>query len=223
MTKCTRLFLGLLLATVLAPMAQARLTGVNPTGASADIFCVGPVGAEICVDYLGDIIPTTNNDSSLGTSALLWSNIYAVGASMGVSGTANAAGTSGTAASQVINSGVQVYGKVALSGIVTSTTIPVNSSYMTLASTSATTVSITALPSISTTTVVLGSTELPSGTYIILTSTSANGVVFFDAGTLTGSQLQLGASSRVVSQYDVLALVYDATDHFWREVSYTNN
>lgn len=68
----------------------ARLTGTNPTGSSSDTWCVGKSGAEVCVDYLGDVIPTTNNDASLGTSSLQWSNVYSVAAT--VSGAASVTG-----------------------------------------------------------------------------------------------------------------------------------
>jgi len=50
----------------------ARLTGT----ASDDIFCVGPSGAEICVDAYGNLIPTTNDDTDLGTSSLQWQDGY---------------------------------------------------------------------------------------------------------------------------------------------------
>lgn len=205
-------------------VAQARITGTNPNGSSADEFCVGKYNAEICVDYLGDIIPTTANTQTLGTSALPYSALFVSGnITEGTAGTTNSSGVGGTAASQSIISGINVYGKVAVTGIVASTSIPVNSSYESLMSTSNTTVSITALPSISTTTVPLGSTELPSGTYLVLTSTGPSGVVLFDEGTLTGTRLQLGAATRTITQFDTLTLIYDAVDHFWREISYGNN
>lgn len=60
----------------LSPL-EARVTGVNPTGSSADTWCDGSVGNEVCVDYLGDVIPTTTNDTSLGTTSFLWANVYA--------------------------------------------------------------------------------------------------------------------------------------------------
>ncbi len=65
-----------LLIVLTSSVAQARLTGTNPTGASADVDCQGKKSAEQCTDYLGNIIPTTANAQTLGTSALPWSNIY---------------------------------------------------------------------------------------------------------------------------------------------------
>lgn len=203
--------------------ASARLTGTNPTGASADIFCVGPVGAEACIDSNGNVIPTTTLDTTLGTSSLVWNQAYINTMNVGSAGSTNSTGIGGTGASQATNSGLQVYGKVAVTGIVASTTVPVNSSYETVQSTSNTTVSITSTPSISTTTVVNGTTELPSGTFLIITSTGASGIILTDEGTLTGTRLQLGAATRTITQFKVLTLVYDAVDHFWREVSFANN
>lgn len=52
--------------------AHARLTGTNPNGSSADAFCVGKKSSETCVDYQGNVIPTTNATETLGTSALGW-------------------------------------------------------------------------------------------------------------------------------------------------------
>jgi len=67
----------LILALVLAASpAFARITGTNPTGASADRWCTGPSGAEACVDSAGSMIPTTDSDADLGTSALRWRTIY---------------------------------------------------------------------------------------------------------------------------------------------------
>lgn len=58
-------------------VVDARITGVNPTGTSADEFCVGKKSFEVCVDYLGNWIPTMTNTQTLGTASLVWSNIYA--------------------------------------------------------------------------------------------------------------------------------------------------
>lgn len=87
MTKFLRRFVSLVgvlavLGAVLAlsghlRVVDARITGVNPVGTSADEFCVGKKSFEVCVDYLGNWTPTTTNTQSLGTSSLVWSNIYA--------------------------------------------------------------------------------------------------------------------------------------------------
>lgn len=186
-------------------------------------------GCEVAVDYSGNIVPTVTNAQTLGSSSLAWSSVYSVTATNtgnetnGTAGTMNATGIGGTAAAQSTVVGVQVFGKVAITGVVSSTCIPVNSSYETIMSTSNGAVDITATPSISTTTVTFGSTELPSGTYLVLSSTGSSGAVFYDNGTLSGSQLELGAASRTVTQYDTLTLIYDATDHKWREIGYVNN
>lgn len=52
----------------------ARLTGTEP---GTDIHCVGPSGAEVCVDVSGNFLPTTDNDTTLGTSALRFATVYA--------------------------------------------------------------------------------------------------------------------------------------------------
>jgi len=68
-----------LLALVLCDIrkVEARIgnSGVTETGAS-DIWCVGPDGAEICVDSSGSLVPTTNNDTTLGTSSFQFATAY---------------------------------------------------------------------------------------------------------------------------------------------------
>src|SRR3990167_3034328 len=68
--------LSAILAFILfAIPAQARVTSQGAT--DRDTFCVGPSGAEVCADSSGNFIPTTDNDTTLGTSALRWSDIRA--------------------------------------------------------------------------------------------------------------------------------------------------
>lgn len=81
-----------------APLSFARVTS---QGASdADIWCVGPDGAEVCVDSSGNLIPTTDDDADLGTSSLQWQDIYIDGTAdvddLTVSGTATIADISVT-------------------------------------------------------------------------------------------------------------------------------
>lgn len=227
-----------LLGVAVSPVVIAREINSNPAkqdavsfhGGDPTCYSAGYVsGCEVAVDVTGNFLPTVANAQDLGTSALPFRTVYSVTATNtgnetnGTAGTTNATGLGGTAASQSAVNGLQVFGKVALTGVVSSTSIPVNSSYETIMSTSATTVTITALPSISTSTVPGGSTEIPSGTYLVLSSTGASGALFQDNGTLSGSQLELGAATRSVTQYKTLTLIYDATDHKWREISYGNN
>lgn len=61
-------------------VANARITGTDP---GTDILCVGPSGAEMCVDANGSVIPTTDSDADLGTSSLYWSNAYIDTATIG--------------------------------------------------------------------------------------------------------------------------------------------
>ncbi len=213
---------------------------VNSTPSSPDAFSVHGggtscysggfvAGCEVAVDVNGNFLPTVTNAQTLGTSSLAWSNIYSVSRTnsgseaTGTIGATNSTGQGGTAATSDTITGLLIFGKVAITGIVASTTIPVNSSFETLMSTANTTVNITATPSIATTTVVGGSTGLTSGTFLILSSTGTSGVIFTDEGTLTGTRLQLGAATRTVTQYKVLTLIFDAVNSMWIEKSFGNN
>lgn len=53
---------------------QARLTG--GTTSDNDAGCWGVSGAEFCVDSSGNPIPTTDNDTTLGTSSLRFATVY---------------------------------------------------------------------------------------------------------------------------------------------------
>lgn len=116
-------------------------------------------------------------------------------------------------------------------GIYVSTTIPVLSSYETLTSsaTNSGLITITATPSISTLTVVGslgGQNIIPGGTYLILGSTAptnGGGIILQDNGTLSGSKLHLGASTRQIGPDKVLTLIWESVSGFWEEVSYANN
>lgn len=74
MNKKICLLTAIAAVLVIGGTAMARITGTQPT--SADIFCTGPSGAEVCVDASGNIVPTTTNDASAGTSSLRFSNVY---------------------------------------------------------------------------------------------------------------------------------------------------
>jgi len=72
----TKLFSFLMAVLLICGPVQARITGttVDPE------TCWGDGGEEVCVDSSGNIISTTDNDASLGTSALRWSNVLALDA-----------------------------------------------------------------------------------------------------------------------------------------------
>lgn len=74
MTKKISLLIAAMAFLAISVNVFARITGTQPT--SADIFCTGPDGAEVCVDASGNIVPTTTNDASAGTSSLRFSNVY---------------------------------------------------------------------------------------------------------------------------------------------------
>ena len=70
------LIVGISTIPMMFGTGYARITGTNPTGASADIWCVGPSGAEVCVDSSGNVIPTTTNDTDLGPTSLVWNEVH---------------------------------------------------------------------------------------------------------------------------------------------------
>lgn len=78
-------FVGLLLASVLilgisTGRIHARLTGTEP---GTDVSCWGVSGAEVCVDVSGNLLPTTDNDTTLGTSSLRWATAYILDITVG--------------------------------------------------------------------------------------------------------------------------------------------
>jgi hypothetical protein len=74
--KLAGLVAVLAIFSLIAKPVMARITGTNPTGSSADAWCVGSTGNEVCVDYQGNLIPTTTDDTSLGTSAKEWNAAF---------------------------------------------------------------------------------------------------------------------------------------------------
>lgn len=224
-------------ATTSSNTGNCYVRTTNPP--TSDIWSIGgqlrggvpTVFTEIALDYTGSLMPTsTLGTQDLGTTSLPWRNLVNSGSqTSGTSGTTPASGVGGTAASQSVTNGLNVLTKTQVgtlsgqtTGVTVSTIVPVNSPYETVISSGGPIV-LTSTPNISTTTVVGGAVEIPSGTMLVISSTATASVTFQDAGTLTGSQLQLGAATRAVSQYKTLTLIYDATDHFWREIAYGNN
>lgn len=239
MTKLSKLWLGLIFLVV-ASSAQARLIAggsFDPSTAPDAWSVYGPkcqsgqsvTGCEVAVDFSGNFVPTVTNTQSLGLSSLVWSTVYAQNIvvngneTTGAAGITNASGLGGTAAAQSITMGLIVNTPAVITGIQTSTQIPVNSSFETLMSTANTQVDMTSTPTIATTTVPGGTVGIPSGTYLILTSTGTSGVVLYDNATLSGSRLRLGAATRVITAQKTLFLIYDSVDNFWRETSFGNN
>ena len=68
----------ILLILALACPVMARETSPFPASNQADVQCLGPVGYEVCLDFFGNWIPTTDNVGNLGSSALRWANVYGV-------------------------------------------------------------------------------------------------------------------------------------------------
>lgn len=61
---------------LMASTAWGRITAPSP--GQRDSFCAGSRGAEACIDQSGNVLPTTDNSSTSGSSSLRWSNIYGV-------------------------------------------------------------------------------------------------------------------------------------------------
>lgn len=86
--KNLKLVLGIFLALVVCTLpsrVRARVVN-NPSSSVPDAWCTNGggsysggnvTGAEDCVDYNGNLLPTTSNTQSLGTSSLVWSTVYA--------------------------------------------------------------------------------------------------------------------------------------------------
>lgn len=58
---------------------------------------------------------------------------------------------------------------------------------------------------------------------MILGTSVANTITVQDNATLAGSNLKLGATTRLIGSGDILVLCYDTTSGFWHEVSFANN
>lgn len=129
---------GQLAALVLAAVAfwainphrgDARLIGTNPTGASADVWCVGGrayantavLTTEVCVDASGNVIPTTTGTGSLGTSSLKWLNLFLSG-NASIAGTAAVTGTSSFTGNVGISTAAATYSELTVVAALASST-----------------------------------------------------------------------------------------------------
>ena len=124
----------------------------------------------------------------------------------------------------VISENIQASGNVVVNGSVvnspnltysslskTTTLNPYGKKFIVVNGTGAITMAST--PTISTQAAVNGQSLIITG--------GANTVDFVDEGTLTGSLLELGASSRTLNTGDILELIYYSGK--WYEVGFTNN
>lgn len=82
---------------------------------------------------------------------------------------------------------------------------------------------MTSKPTISTATVVGGTTPWADGTKLVITTTGTVQITLQDNATLSGSELHLGANTRIVGADKILTLIYVASQGFWDELSYANN
>ncbi len=197
-----------------AVSVQARVAGTRP--AVDDSWCAygsagqagsSVTGAETCIDYQGNVIPTVTSAQTLGSASLVWSNVYALTATVGAGG--------------IANSGPMTSGTLVLSRtnvlLNTATMIPVTTSFENLNNnTNNVSITLTATPTLAT-------AGIASGTVMFLSATGTQSVVVQDAGTLTGSGLQLASANRTLTQYKTLQLIYDNADGFWREISFGAN
>ncbi len=222
-------------------MAHARIAATNPT--NPDAWCVyggsgqagsSVTGAETCVDYSGNIVPTVTATQTLGTSLLYWSNIYAVSETVSGAQTTGSVGTADAAGkgNATLPTALTVSGNIdltpaqigsasgATTGIWVSTTIPVISGYEILLS-SGSNLLMTSVPTISTRTVPGTGALIPNGTMLVLTSTSSAVITLQSGGTLTNSGLRLGAATRAITIGNQLTLIWNATIGQWVEAAFS--
>lgn len=201
----------------------------NATGSSI-------TGCEVAVDFNGNLLPTVTSAQTLGTSLLQWSSVFTVNEtvtgsnSAGTNGTTLASGSGGTAPTASSFFGVFVLPAYQEGtndgnpgGVLASTSIPVNASHIHVIGNGS--VTLTSTPNISTTTVAGGSTSLlaiADGTILIIDSTATvtDAVILQSSGTLTGSGLQLGATTRSIWSQHNIALMYDKATTNWKELWY---
>lgn len=220
---------------LLSRTPQARQIGTNPTGASADQFCVGgriysnttAAATEACLDSSGNWIPTTGGSQNLGSALLPWGTITsgAVGTNDLTKSTytTTAASLNTTVVGAVVLQPVQIGAMTISLGITISSTIPVIAGYEHVTS-SGVGVTIAAVPSISTGTLSGGVfTPFPDGLELVLDSTCTASFYLQDAATLTGSGLHLGSTQRLIGNDKTLSLIFNGKIGAWEELSYANN
>jgi hypothetical protein len=177
--------------------AMARLTNQS-NETSPDAACWGASGAEVCVDASGNLLPTTDSDTTLGTSSLYWSNTYTD--DITVSDDANITGTLTVADPVVITpeSTVQTMN-------LTSSQVTASAGFILLSSTG--NITLASGPQIST-------SSIPNGQYLILRSTAA-AITFSDAGVVSGSRVITGTGNSTVVVSTSLARGFVHYDGYW--------
>lgn len=192
-TALAGFFIGLLLGQPL----QARVTGTQPSRSTPDAWCVGKSGAEVCVDASGNLIPTTDNDTTLGTSSLGWATIYAEDLSID---------DDLTVTDDAAINGVLSFPADSHSVGATTETSP-SSTYAVWTSTGG---------AVTLTGVVLTSGTVAGEVYILRSSTDT--ITITDEDTDNGSNVQLGATTRALGNGDVIGFIWNGTD--WVEMFY---
>jgi hypothetical protein len=191
-------------------ISEARIVGTPPT--NQDAWCVNGsnghvggsiTGAEVCVDASGNVVPTVTNAQTLGSSSLAFSQAYIA--------TVNAVASLSAGLLQLTRTVVTLN---------TATQIPLTTSFENLVSAtqnSNTNLTLTATPTIPT-------AGVASGTILVLSNLATPTFRIQDAGTLTGSGVQLASAGyRQIGQYQTLTLIYDNADGFWREIAFGSN
>ena len=188
-------------ALIVAAPAQARVTGTIPSTSTApDTVCWGRSGAEVCVDYNGNLLPTTDNDTTLGTSSLRWATAYILDITVGDDLTVT---DDATITGDLSVSGLTVYPATTYT-IGASTTITPMSEFGLLTSTGA---AIT--------------TGFTNGTQFTLMSSTASDITIDDGGsTLFSLSTTTASTDRVFANIgDTLVLRY--YNGLWYEVGFS--
>lgn len=204
------MFAGLLLVAPVLAEAQNIPTSYNASGIGVPNYTLQSGGS---------------NYGLLQNSAASSSWSLAFGTSQSVNGTAALTWDSTPAVTANVPFALgksQVGTATGAFGVYASSTIPVGSSYILLLS-SGSNLLVTSTPSLSTATSIGGATSIADGTLVVVTSTDAATITLQDDGTLSGSKLELGASTRAISAKKTLTLIYQATLGKWLEIAYGNN
>lgn len=138
-------------------------------------------------------------------------------AATSLSGSETIAGNS-TITGNISVSGKVIYPRTTITGVFGSTTvIPTSEFYVLTSSSPGGTIPMTSTPTLSTTTAT-------DGQFVVLKGTSSVATITLqDNGTLAGSLLELGSTTRIISDLKVITLMFDSLVGKWIEVSYGNN
>lgn len=115
----------------------------------------------------------------------------------------------------VFSGGEFVVSQTAVQSLSAGSTIPNSGNATVLVAGNGGAVTLTSTPTIA--------DGIAGGQILTITGTSANTVTLQDEGTLPGSNIQLGAATRVLGQGDILVMEFYESDSFWYERSFSDN